>query len=360
MATDPLDQSCTPATSASVQVIIVSYQSGPHLQRCVDALEAQTFTDWEAAVWDNASTDGALDGLRIGPRVRIERSEANLGFAAANNRAAKLSNSRYIAFLNPDAFPEPDWLARLVAAAASLPVEAVASLQLDDARPELLDGAGDCMSVAGVPWRGGFGHPRAVAPIEPCEVFSACAAAALYRRDAFEALGGFEESFFCYCEDVDLGFRLRLAGGRCVLEPRAVVRHVGGASSGGGSAFAEHHGSRNRLWVLMRNMPVWLLPIAAPAHVLVMLFVLSRHRRLLPARLRGIAEALRGGGPWTTPRPPRRGRAIDLARALSWSPLAAARKDVVSRRIAAGPRFDRAWVTSGPRPDIKPPAEAQG
>ena len=97
------------------------------------------------------------------------------------------------------------------------------------------------------------------------EVFAACAAAALYRRDAFEALGGFEERFFCYYEDVDLGFRLRLAGGRCVLEPRAIVRHVGSASSGQVSGFAEYHGTRNRLWTFLRDMPTALMPIALPA-----------------------------------------------------------------------------------------------
>lgn len=322
------------AAAPRVQVIVVAYNSATTLQRCLDALEAQSVTDWEAVVWDNASADNAVDRLRHGPRVRTVRHTENLGFAAGNNRAAALSASVFIAFLNPDAFPEPDWLARLLAAADTTGAEAIASLQLDDGDPEVLDGAGDCMSIAGIPWRGGYGQPRTTAPTEPCEVFSACGAAALYRRDVFEALGGFEERFFCYCEDVDLGFRLRLIGGRCVLEPRAVVRHVGGASSGGeGSTFAEYHGARNRLWTFGRNMPLALMPMALSAHLLVTAYVLLRSPRLLALRLSAIGEAL--GDPegfWAPPRA-RRGSLVAIARSLSWSPLDLSRRSIVSRRL---------------------------
>lgn len=322
----------TGAATPAVQVIIVAYNSAATLQRCVDALAAQTFTDFEAVVWDNASTDGALADLRAGPRVETVRSDANLGFAAGNNRAAERSRSRYIAFLNPDAFAEPDWLARLVAAAETYGAEAVASLQLDDADPSLLDGAGDCMSIAGIPWRGGYGQPRAAAPTAPCEVFSACGAAALYRRDAFEALGGFEARFFCYCEDVDLGFRLRRAGGRCVLEPRAAVRHVGGASSGGKhSDFAEFHGTRNRLWTFMRNMPPWLMPIALPAHLLTLTYVLARSPGLLRVRLKALRAALRERALLNSAPVPALCSRGALVRSLSWSPVALSRRAAVTR-----------------------------
>lgn len=320
--------------SPRVQVIVVAYNSAATLQRCVDALEAQAFTDWEAVVWDNASTDDALERLRAGPRVRKVRSGENLGFAAGNNRAAELSRSELIAFLNPDAFPEPDWLERLVAAADIHGAEAVASLQLDDADPDILDGAGDCMSIAGIPWRGGYGHPRSSAPTEPCEVFSACGAAALYRRAAFKALGGFAERFFCYCEDVDLGFRLRLMGGRCVLEPRAVVRHLGGASSGGkGSDFAEYHGTRNRLWTFGRDMPLVLMPLALPAHLLLTAYVLARSPHLLRVRWKGLRDAFADPDGFRAPPLSRRGSSLALARSLSWSPLALSRRGVVTRRL---------------------------
>jgi GT2 family glycosyltransferase len=301
-------------------VVIVAYNAGEHLQRCVDALERQTFDDWEAVVWDNASADGAVDRLITGAKVRVVKHAENLGFAAANNRAAALSKSPFIVTLNPDAFPELDWLERLIGAAQAYNAASVASLQLSDEDPDILDGAGDCMSIAGIAWRGGYGQPRAIAPTAPAEVFAACAAAALYRRDAFEAIGGFEERFFCYYEDVDLGFRLRLAGGRCVLEPRATVRHVGSATTGQISGFAEYHGTRNRLWTFLRDMPAALMPVALPAHILVIAYVLLRSptREVRAARWCGPKDGWRGRRPWLTERRP----AINLnLGSLSWSPL---------------------------------------
>jgi len=314
-------------------VVIVAFNPGEDLQRCVDALERQTFADWEAVVWDNASSDGAIDRLRVGERVRLVRHDANLGFAAANNRAAALSRARFIVTLNPDAFAAPDWLERLVAAAVAHDAASVTSLQLSDEDPGLLDGGGDCMSIAGVAWRGGYGQPAATAPTAASEVFSACAAAALYRRDMFEALGGFEERFFCYYEDVDLGFRLRLAGGRCVLEPAAVVRHIGSASSNKISGFAEYHGARNRLWTFLRDMPWALMPIALPAHVLIIAYVMLRSPspEVRDARWRGLRDGWRERKTWLAER-----RSMPQWTdpfAFSWSPIAIVRRSLKVRAI---------------------------
>jgi GT2 family glycosyltransferase len=284
----------------TVLVVIVSYNAGIHLQRCVDCLERQSFTDWRAIVWDNASSDGAAANLVAADRIRVVLHDQNLGFAAANNRAAALSPSRYIATLNPDAFPEPNWLEELVRAAELSGADSVASLQLCDDAPNLLDGAGDCMSIAGIAWRGGYLRPRSCVGQNVMSVFSACAAAALYSRSAFEAVGGFEERFFCYYEDVDLGFRLRLANGRCILAPDAIVRHVGSASSSQVSGFAEFYGTRNRAWTFMRDMPLLYLPIALPLHILVIVYVVLRSTSpaLRDARMKGLFAAWKGRGPW--------------------------------------------------------------
>ncbi len=317
-------------------MVIVAYNAGEHLQRCVDTLERQTFTDFEAIVWDNASSDAAVAGLRAGPRFRVERCAENLGFAVANNRAAALSKAPFIVTLNPDAFPEPDWLERLIDAARTYDVESIASLQLSDDDPDILDGAGDCMSIAGIGWRGGYSHARSTAPTAPVEVFAACAAAALYRREAFERLGGFEERFFCYYEDVDLGFRLRLAGGRCVLEPRAVVRHVGSASSDQVSGFAEYHGTRNRLWTFLRDMPTVLMPIALPAHALVIAYVFLRSatKEMRDARWRGLRDGWNGRAAFIRERRWRRAP-MTLLRTLAWTPMAISRRGVHTSPIEA-------------------------
>ena len=309
-------------------MVIVAYNAGDDLQRCVDALEGQSFTDWEAVVWDNASSDAAIDRLTVSARVRLVRHDANLGFAAANNRAAALSRAPFIVTLNPDAFAKPDWLERLIAAARTYDAASVTSLQLSDEDPTVLDGGGDCMSIAGIAWRGGYGQSAAKAPTRASEVFSACAAAALYRRDAFEALGGFEERFFCYYEDVDLGFRLRLAGGRCVLEPAAVVRHIGSASSKKISGFAEYHGTRNRLWTFLRDMPATLMHIALPAHILIIAYVMLRSPspEIRAARWRGLKDGWRERKTWLQER-----RAMPQwtnISAFSWSPLALSRRSL--------------------------------
>lgn len=315
-------------------VVIVAYNAGEHLQRCLDALERQSFADWEAVVWDNASSDGALDRLIVGSRVRVVKYPENLGFAAANNRAAALSAAPFIVTLNPDAFAAPDWLEKLIAAARTYGAEAIASLQLSDEDPEVLDGAGDCMSIAGIAWRGGYGQPRALAPRRAVEVFAACGAAALYRRETFEALGGFEERFFCYYEDVDLGFRLRLAGGRCVLEPTAIVRHVGSASSGQISGFAEYHGTRNRLWTFLRDMPLMLMPIALPAHILIIAYVLLRSPtpETRAARWRGLKDGWRERGPWLRERRWLKPSMASM-RTLSWSPIALSRRSLKATSV---------------------------
>jgi GT2 family glycosyltransferase len=314
-------------------VVIVAFEAGVHLQRCLDALENQTYQGWRAIVWDNASSDEAAERLTVSWRVMSFRSLTNLGFAAANNGAAALLPSSFIVTLNPDAFPEPDWLERLVATAERWGAAAVGSLQLDDLDPSRLDGAGDCMSIAGIAWRGGYGHKREVAPTEICEIFAPCAAAALYRRDAFEAAGGFDERFFCYYEDVDLGFRIRLAGGTCLLDPGAVVRHVGSATTRQISGFAEYHGFRNRIWSFARNMPLTLLPIAVPAHLLVTLYILARSPNLLAVRLRALKDALAGLAHAVRLRDQQLVAPMSLVRAITWSPIDLSRRAIKARRL---------------------------
>ena len=172
--------------------------------------------------------------------------------------------------LNPDAFPEPDWLEQLIDAAGKNPGYSMfASRQLMEANRLLLDGEGDTYHISGLVWREGHGKPANDAIHQPQEIFAPCAAAGLYRRDALMSAGGFDEDFFCYVEDVDLGFRLRLMGHRCLLVPAAVVCHIGSATTGGQqSDFAVYHGHRNLVWAYVKNMPGWLFWACLPLHVL--------------------------------------------------------------------------------------------
>ena len=266
MTADPLSRSA----GFDVTVVIVNHNGGRYLNRCLNALAAQTTPPRQVLLVDNASTDGSAEHAeRIVPGLQIIRCAENLGFAAANNLAvARSEPSEWLALLNPDAFPRPDWLATLRQATRDYPQYAVlGSRLLDAAHPERLDGAGDGYHVSGLAWRRGHGAEAAGQGMQVEEIFAPCAAAALYQRRAFCEADGFDERFFCYMEDVDLGFRLRLLGHRCLYVPTAVVHHVGSGITGVRSAFATYHGHRNQVWTYVKNMPSPWFWLYLPAHL---------------------------------------------------------------------------------------------
>ncbi|KQZ29849.1 glycosyltransferase family 2 protein [Caulobacter sp. Root1472] len=291
----------TGKSEPTITVAIVAYQSGPTLDRCLAGLAAQTFTDFEILLVDNASTDGAPQrAAAANPAIRLISPGDNLGFAAGNNLAAREARGRWLALLNPDAYPRADWLENMVSAADRYPhIHSFTSRQLMAENPSLLDGLGDVMSGVGVPYRGGYSRPDP-GDLPTGEVFSPCGAAMLIDRSLFLAMGGFDESFFCYCEDVDLGYRLRLRNEATLVVPDAVVLHEGSVSSGGPrSEFAVFHGTRNRLWLLIKNTPLLLTPIVLPLHFLVVAIIMTRKFGRLQARvtIRALLAALSNLGP---------------------------------------------------------------
>jgi GT2 family glycosyltransferase len=223
--------------------------------------------------------------------------DKNRGFAAANNIGARMARGRWLALLNSDAFPAQDWLEKLLLAAERHPeFSFFSSRQLQANAPHLLDGAGDVLHISGLAWRRYASFPAEQYGLETDEVFSPCAAAALYSRQSFLQVGGFDEDFFSYHEDVDLGFRLRLQGFRCLYVPEAVVQHVGSATLGTQSDFALYHWQRNFIWSFIKNMPSALFWEALPAHVMANIIYLAnyilvgRGRIILKAKM----DAMRG------------------------------------------------------------------
>jgi GT2 family glycosyltransferase len=211
------------------------------------------------------------------PSVQFNKSEKNIGFAAGNNLLfQKTKGYEWIALVNPDAFLQPDWLSKMLSTAMAHPEYSFfASRLVKAANHEILDGDGDTMHVSGLAWRDGHGQAVSHGAIGPCEVFSPCAAAALYRRDVVESVEGFDEDFFCYFEDVDLGFRLRLAGHHCLLVPDALAYHVGSVTAGGRRGdFAVYHGHRNLVWTYVKNMPAALFWLLLPAHIVLNLIII--------------------------------------------------------------------------------------
>jgi len=282
--------------------------------RCLSALARQTYRDFRVVVIDNASSDGSDARIESQfPGVKLVRAGANVGFARGNNIGfGHAEGSEFVVLLNPDAFAEREWLEKLVEAAGQHPDCASISsrlLRADD--PLTLDGIGDVYHVSGVHWREGFGKPLAPWSLVGKEIFSPCAASALYRLSAIRAVGGFDEDYFCYSEDVDLGFRLRLAGYRSWYAPDSVVHHVGSATTGKTSDFTMYHGCRNTIWTYVKNMPGPLFWALLPAHlfVVVMLFCKLAWRGQGAVAYRGFRDAAAGlGTAW------RKRRAIQSAR----------------------------------------------
>ncbi len=243
-------------TVLPVSLIILNWNGHAWLDGCLRAVLALDPAPAEVIVVDNASTDESVAFVRRAfPTVRVVALDHNVGFAAGNNAGARTCATTFLVFLNNDTRVHPDWLGRLVAPAdASSDVGLVTSRVVFMEPPGVLDSAGDGYLRCG----GAFKHHHGQAEAEALtsrEVFSACGAALLIRRDLFEALEGFDEDFFMVYEDVDLSYRARLRGARCVYAADAIVLHAGSASLGRVryrrpsstvSAISSGHGSRTR------------------------------------------------------------------------------------------------------------------
>jgi GT2 family glycosyltransferase len=266
---------CNQKNNLDVLILIVTWNNQSTILKCLAHLKSQTYKRFEITTVDNGSTDKTLELQDECAKLQIEiiRLHKNKGFTVANNLGAQTARGKWVALLNADAFPEPDWLEKLVKAAEeNLEYSFFSSRQIQYNQPELLDGTGDAYHISGLAWRNGYNYKASKYGHEQKEVFSACGAAALISRDLFLEIGGFDEDFFSYFEDVDLGFRLRLQGKKCLYVPEAVVHHVGSASTGRRSDFSVYYGYRNMIWTFFKNMPSPLIWFLLPVHIGTVLF----------------------------------------------------------------------------------------
>ena len=251
--------------AVDVAVVIPNYNGERWLPGVLESVAAQSIAPAEVLVVDDGSVDGsrALLAQRF-PRVRVLALRRNGGFARAANAGVAAVAAEAVALVNTDVRLAPDWIERSAAALDAAPAAAsVATKLVDLDDPALIYDAGDVLRRDGACEQRGRFERDGGRYDAPGDVFSACAGAALYRRSAVLAVGGFEERFGTYLEDVDLGLRLRLAGWTCRWEPRAVARHAGGGSTGtlahGPGAWVE----RNTLLLVARAFrPRWL-PLVA-------------------------------------------------------------------------------------------------
>ena len=255
-----------------ISIIIPSWNSAKTLPRCLQSLTKQSFREFEVWIVDNGTTDFNAEKIQnewTSLSIQIISLKENTGFAAASNLGSQQATGEWLAFLNADAFPYPDWLEQFMLSSQKYPqAAAFCSFITQFHHSDLVDGTGDVYNINGTAWKRGYGYPTYLAPAKPERVFSANAAAAFYRRDVFLEIGGFDEDFFSYFEDVDLGFRLNLYGHQCYFLPALRVEHVGSSSTGIESDFAVYYSHRNLEWTFIKNMPGILFFIYLPLHIL--------------------------------------------------------------------------------------------
>jgi GT2 family glycosyltransferase len=323
-------QSGPPDAPPLVTVVIVNYNGGELVCQSISALKEQRFLDFMVVVVDNNSSDGSVASIRTQhPSVVVLEPGSNLGFAGGVNHALRECRlGSWVALLNPDAFPSPDWLGNLmIAAKTHLEYATFGSKMFRDEDQLVLDGVGDAYHVSGLPWRKAHGSQSTAQYDQEIEIFAPCAAAALYRTDALKSVGLFDEDFFLYVEDVDIGFRLRLAGYRALYVPTASVRHIGSAFVGKHSEFQIYHGHRNLVWVYIKNMPGLLFWVFLPLHlglnlVSILWFSLRGNAGVI---LRAKRDALRGLPHYWMKRKlvqsNRKVSDLNILRHLTWNPF---------------------------------------
>jgi GT2 family glycosyltransferase len=242
----------------SISVIIANYNGADYLRDCLSSLSAQTFTDFEVIVVDNGSADDSVALIKKEfPRVRVIPLKRNTGFAAGNNVGISASSAPFIATLNNDTIAGEAWLTALHEAALSDErVGMVASKIFLDRDGKELDSVGMLIYPDGMSRQRGHGETDRGQFDDAGEVLFPSACAALYRRKMLDEIGFFDEDFFSYCEDSDLGLRARLAGWKAILAPRAVVRHLYSGTMGKYSEFKAYHVERNHFWVLVKVFPL--------------------------------------------------------------------------------------------------------
>jgi GT2 family glycosyltransferase len=309
------------STQHPISVVVPSYDGRVGLDRCLRSLDAQSFRQFEVIVVDDGSRDGSVaDVLARHPNAARVANGRNRGFAASVNAGVGASSAPVVLVVNDDVELDAHCVAALVEALDRHPgAAAVCPRLLRTGKGDLLDGAGDGMTRSLRAFRRGQGERAAGRYLDEEEVFSVSGTVALWRREAFERLGGFDESFFAYYEDVDLGFRARLQGAEFWYVPTAVAWHAGGATAAARRRELDFYWAvRNRLATAARCAPAgWLL---RSAHLIVVAELASLGRaaaaRELPRVVRAYGDVVRA-----SPRLRRERRVILNGATRGWGEL---------------------------------------
>ena len=248
-----------------ISVIVVNWNRKDLLRACLSSLRQQADVAFEVILVDNGSADGSPDMAECEFEAKVIRNRENRGFCAANNQGIAVARGEFIALLNNDAEAGPGWLTALLRACTSAPdVGMAASKVLVWEDPRIIDKAGHLIFPDGQNRGRGSGMPDLGQFDSEEEVLWPDGCAAMYRKEMLDQIGGFDEDFFAYGDDAELGLRARIAGWRCIYTPLAVVRHHRGATLGKDSMERLELIERNRLLLAIKLFPVsllWLNPL---------------------------------------------------------------------------------------------------
>lgn len=245
-----------PVNEKKITIIIPNFNGLNYLKPCLDALKQQTLRDFDLLVVDNGSTDGSVRWLQEQGIDAVFLPE-NTGFSGAVNIGIRKAVTPYVILLNNDTEAEPDYAARLLEEIERSPrIFSVSPKMVQMYQKDLLDDAGDMYSIMGWAYQRGVGRAAGLYN-RPGNIFSACAGAAIYRRAVFEEIGYFDEMHFAYLEDIDVGYRAKIAGYYNRYCPFARVYHAGSGTSGSKyNPFKVRLAARNNVYLNYKNMPL--------------------------------------------------------------------------------------------------------
>ena len=247
-----------------ISVIVVNYNGKKFLSDCLNSIFHQTYFPFEVIMIDNASHDGSVEYVQQNfPGVKMFTQSTNRGFAGGTNEGIRQAEGEFILTLNNDAIITPDFIDELARPMVSDPFVGMCASKMifPDGR---INSTAICISRSGAAWDRGMGEPDHGQYDVAEEVFGACAGAALYRRIMLDEIGLFDEDFFLYMEDVDLAFRARLCGWKCMYVPSARVIHVHGGTTEPNSDISVYYGNRNIVWYVVKDFPLKFLFVSLP------------------------------------------------------------------------------------------------
>lgn len=248
--------------SLSVSVIIPNWNGKRFLKGCLDSLMTQSYKELEVYVVDNGSKDGSVEYIQENyPSVKLVKFDHNTGFSPAVNAGIRASSGQYVALINNDTVVDADWVKVLVKALDTHDeIGSVGCKMLAYDDHTLLDGVGDGYRRGGLPGRIGHREIDTGRFDKERYILGACGGAAMYKRSMLDDIGLFDEDYFAYLEDVDIGLRAQSAGYKCLYVPSAIIYHLGCGTTGSGySPLVVKLSARNNINTIVKNIPMPLL-----------------------------------------------------------------------------------------------------